>query len=84
VDGDYELLKALGSIDDEETEIVDGYDKIDISGDRSHMAKFSSRSMLSQLLFGFYYDKETSSTNSHKAYTIRMNLLIDFFIQNSK
>jgi hypothetical protein len=29
VDGDYELLKALGSIDDEETEIVDGYDKIE-------------------------------------------------------
>ena len=29
VDGDYELLKALGLIDDEETEIVDGYDKIE-------------------------------------------------------
>ena len=29
VDGDYELLKALGLIEDEETEIVDGYDKIE-------------------------------------------------------
>jgi hypothetical protein len=33
VDGDYELLKALGLIDDEETEMIDDYDKIEADED---------------------------------------------------
>jgi hypothetical protein len=33
VDGDYELLKTLGLIDDEEVEVIDGYDKIEADED---------------------------------------------------
>ena len=37
MDGDYELLKVLGLIDDEETEIVDGDDKFEADEDEMTM-----------------------------------------------